>query len=29
VLETGRNVLTGTSEELSGMDQIRKAYLGG
>jgi branched-chain amino acid transport system ATP-binding protein len=29
VLETGRNVLTGTSEELAGMDQIRKAYLGG
>ncbi|WP_375386374.1 ABC transporter ATP-binding protein [uncultured Microbacterium sp.] len=29
VLETGRNVLTGTSAELKGMDQIRRAYLGG
>ena len=29
VLETGRNVLTGTSEELKGMDEIRRAYLGG
>jgi len=28
VLETGRNVLTGTSAELKGMDEIRKAYLG-
>ena len=29
VLETGRNVLTGSSEELAGMDEIRRAYLGG
>jgi branched-chain amino acid transport system ATP-binding protein len=29
VLETGRNVLTGTSAELRGMDEIRRAYLGG
>jgi branched-chain amino acid transport system ATP-binding protein len=29
VLETGRNVLTGTSSELKGMDEIRRAYLGG
>ncbi|GAA2078996.1 ABC transporter ATP-binding protein [Microbacterium hatanonis] len=29
VLETGRNVLTGTSAELKGMDEIRRAYLGG
>jgi len=29
VLETGRNVLTGTSAELKGMDAIRRAYLGG
>ena len=29
VLETGRNVLTGTSVELKGMDEIRRAYLGG
>ncbi|WOQ68898.1 ABC transporter ATP-binding protein [Microbacterium limosum] len=29
VLETGRNVLTGTSTELKGMDEIRRAYLGG
>jgi branched-chain amino acid transport system ATP-binding protein len=29
VLETGRNVLTGTSAELQGMDEIRRAYLGG
>lgn len=28
VLETGRNVLTGTTAELAGMDEIRKAYLG-
>ena len=28
VLETGRNVLTGTSAELKGMDEIRRAYLG-
>jgi len=28
VLETGRNVLTGSSAELKGMDEIRKAYLG-
>ncbi|AMM31992.1 ABC transporter ATP-binding protein [Sinomonas atrocyanea] len=29
VLETGRTVLTGTSAELKGMDEIRRAYLGG
>ena len=29
VLETGQNVLTGTSAELRGMDEIRRAYLGG
>lgn len=29
VLETGRSVLTGTSQELRGRDEIRKAYLGG
>ncbi|UKA71119.1 ABC transporter ATP-binding protein [Arthrobacter sp. FW306-06-A] len=29
VLETGRNVLTGTSAQLKGMDEIRRAYLGG
>lgn len=29
VLETGRSVLTGTSAELAGMDEIRRAYLGG
>ena len=29
VLETGRSVLTGTSAELKGMDEIRRAYLGG
>jgi len=29
VLETGRIVLTGTSDELKGMDEIRRAYLGG
>jgi branched-chain amino acid transport system ATP-binding protein len=29
VLETGRNVLTGSSDELKGMDEIRRAYLGG
>jgi branched-chain amino acid transport system ATP-binding protein len=29
VLETGRNALTGTSAELLGMDEIRRAYLGG
>ena len=29
VLETGRNVLSGTSAELKGMDEIRRAYLGG
>jgi branched-chain amino acid transport system ATP-binding protein len=29
VLETGRNVLTGTAAELRGMDEIRRAYLGG
>ena len=29
VLETGRNVLTGRSAELKGMDEIRRAYLGG
>ncbi|KDA04861.1 ABC transporter ATP-binding protein [Microbacterium sp. CH12i] len=28
VLETGRNVLTGSSAELRGMDEIRRAYLG-
>jgi branched-chain amino acid transport system ATP-binding protein len=29
VLETGRNVITGSSAELKGMDEIRRAYLGG
>lgn len=29
VLETGRSVLSGSSEELKGRDEIRKAYLGG
>jgi len=29
VLETGRSVLSGTSAELKGNDEIRKAYLGG
>ena len=29
VLETGRSVLTGTAAELKGMDEIRRAYLGG
>jgi branched-chain amino acid transport system ATP-binding protein len=29
VLETGRNALTGSSAELRGMDEIRRAYLGG
>lgn len=29
VLETGRSVLTGTSAELKGRDEIRRAYLGG
>jgi len=29
VLETGRNVLTGTTAELKGLDEIRRAYLGG
>ena len=29
VLETGRNVLSGTSAELKGMDEIRRAYMGG
>lgn len=29
VLETGRSALTGTSAELRGMDEIRRAYLGG
>ena len=29
VLETGRSVLTGPSAELKGMDEIRRAYLGG
>lgn len=29
VLEAGRNVLTGTTAELKGMDEIRRAYLGG
>ncbi|WP_203137635.1 ABC transporter ATP-binding protein [Microbacterium sp. JZ31] len=29
VLETGRSVLTGTSAELRGRDEIRRAYLGG
>ena len=29
VLETGRNVLTGTSAKLKGMDEVRRAYLGG
>jgi len=29
VLETGRSVLTGSTAELRGMDEIRRAYLGG
>jgi branched-chain amino acid transport system ATP-binding protein len=29
VLETGRSVLSGTTAELRGMDEIRRAYLGG
>ena len=29
VLETGRSVLTGSAAELKGMDEIRRAYLGG
>ncbi|GAA3768944.1 ABC transporter ATP-binding protein [Microbacterium kribbense] len=29
VLETGRNALTGSTAELRGMDEIRRAYLGG
>ncbi|MRH29014.1 ATP-binding cassette domain-containing protein [Microbacterium sp. SYP-A9085] len=29
VLETGRNALSGTTAELKGMDEIRRAYLGG
>lgn len=29
VLETGRVVLTGSTEKLQGMDEIRRAYLGG
>ncbi|KQV06769.1 ABC transporter ATP-binding protein [Leifsonia sp. Root112D2] len=29
VLETGRNVLAGSTAELKGMDEIRRAYLGG
>jgi branched-chain amino acid transport system ATP-binding protein len=29
VLETGRNALTGSTAELKGMDEIRRAYLGG
>ncbi|HET8778999.1 MAG TPA: ABC transporter ATP-binding protein [Agromyces sp.] len=29
ILETGRSVLSGPSEELKGMDEIRRAYLGG
>ena len=29
VLETGRNALTGATSELKGMDEIRRAYLGG
>ena len=29
VLETGRNALTGTTSELKGMDEIRRAYMGG
>jgi branched-chain amino acid transport system ATP-binding protein len=29
VLETGRVALTGTSAELRGMDEVRRAYLGG
>jgi branched-chain amino acid transport system ATP-binding protein len=29
VLETGRSVLSGPSAELKGMDEIRRAYLGG
>lgn len=29
VLETGRNAVTGSTAELRGMDEIRRAYLGG
>lgn len=29
ILETGRSVLSGPSDELKGMDEIRRAYLGG
>ena len=29
VLETGRSVLTGSTAELRGNDEIRRAYLGG
>lgn len=29
VLETGRNVIEGSSDELLGMDSVRQAYLGG
>jgi len=29
VLETGRNALSGSTAELKGMDEIRRAYLGG
>jgi len=29
VLETGRNALTGSRDELMGMDAVRRAYLGG
>jgi branched-chain amino acid transport system ATP-binding protein len=29
ILETGRSVLTGPSDQLKGMDEIRRAYLGG
>ncbi|HET6673419.1 MAG TPA: ABC transporter ATP-binding protein, partial [Agromyces sp.] len=29
LLETGRSVLSGPSDELKGMDEIRRAYLGG
>ncbi|GAB2990537.1 ABC transporter ATP-binding protein [Amycolatopsis acidiphila] len=29
VLETGHNVLTGSAAELKGLDEIRRAYLGG
>lgn len=29
ILETGRSTISGTTEELRGLDEIRKAYLGG